>query len=137
MDCREFRSRYSAYRDGHDPALAAEMDDHLEICPACAAFDRAVREGVDALRGGRVTPSPGFLERLELRLSSSEAIPDPAPRISPWAATAAAALLATLVGLTLKEMMVLPPPAAAETPIVVAAPRLLPGIPFVAFEHTR
>jgi anti-sigma factor RsiW len=136
MHCQQFHSQYAAYRDGHDPALAAEMDDHIEACPRCAAFDRAVREGVDALRGSQMIPSADFLARLEERLQSPEAVPEPLPpRVSPWAATAAAVLFAVLVGLTVKEIAVLPTPVAAETPMVVAQPRLVAGIPFVTFER--
>jgi hypothetical protein len=139
MDCREFRRRYTDYRDNHDPGLAADMDDHIEICPSCAGFDRAVREGTDVLRGEQVTPSPDFLNRLALRLASAEIVPEPLPpRVSPWAATVAAGFFIAMVGLTLKEMMVLPTPAAAEEqPIVVARPRLVPGIPFVVFERMK
>jgi predicted anti-sigma-YlaC factor YlaD len=137
MDCRQFRHRYSAYRDGHDPALAAEMDDHLECCPACAAFDRAVHDGVEALRGRQIVPSPDFLTRLEARLHSGEAVPEPLPpRVSQWTATAAAALFITLVGLALRSALVLPTPIAAESqPMVLARPKLLPGMPFVTFER--
>ena len=74
MDCRQFHRQYHAYRDGHDPALAAEMDDHLEACPSCASFDRALREGVDALRGSQMAPSADFQARLEERLLSNEAV---------------------------------------------------------------
>jgi anti-sigma factor RsiW len=140
MTCREFRRRYSAYRDGHDPVLAAEMDDHLEVCPDCAAYDRAIREGVDALRGGRLTPSPGFKERLAARLASGEEVPEPVPpRVSPVAASIAAALFLSLLILTaLNDLMVTPRPAAAEAPpLVVAEPRLLAGLPFVTFQHVQ
>jgi hypothetical protein len=139
MDCREFRRRYTDYRDGHDPVLAADMDDHIEVCLFCAGFDRAVREGIDALRGEQVTPSPDFLNRLALRLASAETVPEPLPpRVSPWAATVAAGFFIAMVGLTLKEMMVLPTPVAAEMqPMVVAGPRLVPGIPFVVFERVK
>lgn len=139
IDCREFRRRYSAYRDAHDPELAAEMDDHLEVCPTCAAFDRAVREGVEALRGEQVAPSVGFMSRLESRIESGELVPEPLPpRVSPWTATVAAAFFIALVGLTLKEVLVLPPAVAAETqPMVLAQPRLIAGIPFVTFERIK
>lgn len=139
MDCRDFRRRYSAYRDGHDPVLAAEMDDHIEVCPSCSASDRALREGVEVLRGEQVTPSPDFLSRLALRLASAEMVPEALPpRVSPWAATVAAGFFIAMVGLTLKEMMVLPTPvAAAVQPMVVARPRLIPGIPFVMFERVK
>ncbi len=137
MDCRSFRSQYSTYRDGHDPVLAAEMDDHLERCPGCAGYDRAVREGVEVLRKQVVTPSPGFMAQLETRLASGEPVPEPIPpRVSTLAATIAAALFITLMGLTLKDMMVLPSPVAAEAqPLVVVQPRLLAGPPFISFER--
>jgi len=137
MDCRSFRSQYSAYRDGHDPVLAAEMDDHLEGCAECARYDRAVREGVEALRLEVVSPSSDFMARLEARLASGEPVPEPVPpRVSTLAATIAAALFITLVGLTLKDMMVLPTPVAAEAqPLVLVQPRLLPGPPFISFER--
>jgi hypothetical protein len=137
MDCREFRRRYSEYRDAHDPELAADMDDHMEFCPNCAGFDRAVREGTDLLRDEQLVPSADFHARLALRLATSDSVPEPLPpRVSPWAATIAAGFLIALVGLTLKELMVLPPPVAAEVqPMVIAQPRLVPGIPFIAFER--
>jgi hypothetical protein len=136
MNCRQFHRKYAIYRDGHDPALAAEMDDHIEGCPRCAAFDRAVREGVEALRGSQLQPSSEFLTRLEERLQTGEVVPEPMPpRVSPWAATAAAVLFGVLVALTMREITVLPTPVAAETPMVVAQPVLVPGIPFVAFER--
>ena len=135
MHCRAFRRRYTEYRDGFDPALAAEMDDHLETCQRCAAFDRSIRQGIHSLQEGQLHPSPTFMERLELRLASQEMVPEPhPPRVSRWGATVAAALFVLLVGLTLRELTVLPPPAAAESPMVVTQPRIVPGIPFIVFE---
>jgi predicted anti-sigma-YlaC factor YlaD len=137
MDCRDFRRQYSAYRDGHEPELAADIDDHIESCSACAAFDRAVREGIETLRGEQVVPSPDFRDRLSRRLASAEVVADPLPpRVSPWAATIAAGLFLALMGLSLKTLVVLPPPVAAEMqPMVIAQPKLVPGIPFVIFER--
>ena len=138
MDCREFRRQYSAYRDGHDPALAADMDDHMETCPECAAYDHAIRSGVDALRGETILPSPDFMARLAARIASGEVVPEPVPpRVSPVVATLAAALFVILVGVTaLKDLIVSPTPVAAEVPpFVVAEPRLLAGVPFVTFQH--
>ena len=138
MDCPEFRRQYSAYRDAHDPELAANMDDHMEACPVCASYDRALRQGVDLLRGRQVLPTPDFLARLEARLASGELVPEAhPPRVSTWAATATAALFAALVLLTLKEVVVSPPPVAAEQSMVIARPRLVPGLPFVVFERIQ
>lgn len=138
MDCPEFRRQYSAYRDGHDPALAADMDDHIETCAQCAAYDRAIREGVELLRGSTVAPSADFLPRLAARIASGEQVPEAVPpRVSPVAATVAAAVFLALVLITAaNDLMVTPAPVAAETPpLVVAEPRLLAGVPFVTFQH--
>jgi anti-sigma factor RsiW len=132
--CRDFRRLYSTYRDGTDPALVAEMEDHLEACAECAAYDRAVRHGVDALRGVRLDPSPDFLERLNERIATAGPVPEPVPpRVSPWAATAVALLLGTLVVFTIRQSTDVPPVAAAEKPAVLARPQMVPGIPFVTF----
>jgi anti-sigma factor RsiW len=137
MTCSEFRQSYSAYRDEHDPGLAAAMDDHLELCASCAAFDRAFREGVEALRGAAVAPSEGFGPRLEERLATSELVPEPfPPRLPPAMTGLGAVLLLALAGLALRGLFVAPAPAAAEPPpLVVARAHLIPGIPFVIFDH--
>jgi Putative zinc-finger len=136
MRCRDFRSLYSTYRDGTDPALVAEMEDHLAACPDCTAYDRAVSHGVNMLRGARLDPSPEFRNRLNARIASGEAVPEPIPpRVSPWAATAAALVLATLVVFTIRQSTDVPPVSAAEKPAVLARPQMIPGIPFVAFRR--
>jgi len=136
MRCRDFRRQYSTYRDGTDPALVAEMEDHLTSCADCAAYDKAVSDGVDLLRGARLNLSPNFRNRLNARIASGEAVPEPIPpRISPWAATAAALVLATLVVFTIRQSTEVTPVAAAEKPAVLARPQMIPGIPFVAFRR--
>ncbi|MEO8635771.1 MAG: hypothetical protein ABI587_10895 [Gemmatimonadales bacterium] len=108
----------------------------METCLACASYDRALREGVDLLRGRQVFPMADFQARLEARLASGELVPEAhPPRVSTWAATATAVLFAALVLLTLKEVVVLPPPVAAEQWLIIARPRLAPGLPFVVFER--
>ncbi|HSE65807.1 MAG TPA: zf-HC2 domain-containing protein [Gemmatimonadales bacterium] len=134
MRCRDFRRQYSTYRDGTDPALVAEMEDHLAACPDCTAYDKAVSDGVDMLRGTRLRPSPDFRNRLNARIASGEVVPEPVPpHVSPWAATAAALVLATLLVFTIRQSTDVPPVAAAEKPAVLARPQMIPGIPFVAF----
>ena len=47
-------------------------------------------------------------------------------------------LFATLIALSLKDLMVLPEPVAAEVqPMVIAQPQIVPGIPFVIYERAR
>ncbi|HEU5153236.1 MAG TPA: zf-HC2 domain-containing protein [Gemmatimonadales bacterium] len=136
MRCRDFRRQYSNYRDGTDPALVAEMEDHLAACPDCTAYDKAVSDGVDMLRGARLHPSPDFRSRLNARIASGEVVPEPVPpQVSPWAATAAALVLATLLVFTIRQSTDVPPVAAAEKPAVLARPQMIPGIPFVAFRR--
>lgn len=138
MLCRDFRRQYSEYRDGHDPALAAEMDDHLEGCPDCASFDRALRQGIHTLQSGQLTLSGDFMDRLNDRLASGEPVPEPhPPRVSSLAATAAAMFFVALVVLTFRELTVLPTPVAAESPMVVTEARAIAGIPFVVFEPLK
>ncbi len=138
MLCRDFHRQYSEYRDGHDPVLAAEMDDHLEGCLDCASFDRVLRQGVHTLQTGQPTLSDDFLDRLNHRLASGEPVPEPhPPRVSSLAATAAAVFFVTLIVLTLRELTVLPPPVAAESPMVVTEARAIAGIPFVVFEPLK
>ena len=134
MRCRDFRRLYSTYRDATDPGLVAQMETHLESCAKCAAYDRAVSHGVDALRGVRLDPSPDFLARLNARIASGGPVPEPVPpQVSPWAATAAALLLGTLIVFTIRQSTDVPPVAAAEKPAVLARPQMVPGIPFVTF----
>jgi len=136
MRCREFRQLYSAYRDGSDPAISAEMDDHIEACSDCAAYDRALRHGVEVLRGARLDPSPDFMDRLNARLASGETVAEPIPpRVSPFATTAAAVLFLALVFFTVRQTTVVTPVAAAEQPEVLAQPEMIAGIPFVAFQR--
>jgi len=153
MLCRDFVKNYSAYRDGLDPELAAEMEDHLEECPSCAAFDRAVRDGVELLRGETIQPSEDFLARLEARLAEEAPAPvldeessfmvgagaptghSGVPRPAPLALTAVLVLATILLALTVKRPTVIATAVAAEQPDMLTRPRLMAGVPFVAFER--
>ena len=136
--CRDYRRLYSSYRDGTDPSLTIEMRDHSDACAECAAYDRALRHGVDVLRGVRVDPSPDFLARLNARIATGGPVPEPIPpRVSPWAATAVALLLGALVVFTIRQSTDVPPVAAAEKPAVLVQPRMVPGIPFVTFGRSQ
>lgn len=138
MRCPDFRRQYSAYRDSQDPEVAAAMEDHLTSCRECRAYDRAVRDGVAALRVETVVPSADFLDRLEARLATTDRVPEPIPpKVSPWAATAAAVMLVALVVFTIRESAVVPPVSATERPAVLAEPRMVAGVPFVTFQRAK
>ena len=134
MRCQDFLEHYSAYRDGTEPELVAAMTEHLAACTACRAHDRAVREGVETLRGELVAPSPDFEARLRARIELGEAPEEPAPRVPPVAVTAIALLVAALTLVAVRRPAVVATVAAEEQPMLLAKPRAQAGIPFVAFE---
>jgi hypothetical protein len=70
MQCEEFISSYSSYRDGLlDPEREKRFEDHLSACESCARYDRVVRKGTQVLRDlPRTEPSPDFLDRLRHRI---------------------------------------------------------------------
>jgi hypothetical protein len=70
MDCRTFLESFSEYRDELLPLpLRLDFEAHLRACPACARYERVVREGVQVLASGpAVRVSDRFMERLEHRL---------------------------------------------------------------------
>ena len=70
MDCEEFLNGYSDYADGlRTPEQLRRFERHLQRCPACARYDRVVRQGIDLFRNlPRPDASPDFLPRLRHRL---------------------------------------------------------------------
>lgn len=70
MECDEFISGYSSYRDGLlDTGREERFRDHLATCDSCSRYDRVVRRGTEVLRDlPRPEPSPDFLARLRHRL---------------------------------------------------------------------
>ena len=139
LRCEDFLDHYSAYRDGAEPELVTAMTDHLAVCAACRAHDRAVREGVETLREDLVAPSPEFEAKLKAKLESGWAPPEPAPRVPPVALTAIALLVAALTAIGIRDKAggVVSTAQAEEQPMLLAKPRALAGIPFVAFEPNR
>jgi hypothetical protein len=74
VDCAEFLDSYSDFRDGR---LAAEQRDgcetHMQLCTACARYDRVVGGGVQVFRSlPPLCPSPDFQDRLLRRLYAVE-----------------------------------------------------------------
>jgi hypothetical protein len=69
-DCDEFMARHSDYMDGLLPTLAAaRLQAHVEVCLACARYDRVVRKGIDLVRDLPVIePTCDFQQRLQHRL---------------------------------------------------------------------
>ena len=134
MHCRDFLDLYSAYRDGADPVVVGAMEAHMATCDSCRTHDRAVRQGVDALRGHLVLPSPEFERRLQERLESGGRVEELfPPRVAPLTATAMVLLALVLLALAVRRPPVVATAAAEEEPALLARPRALAGIPFVAF----
>jgi anti-sigma factor RsiW len=66
MDCRRVEELLSDRREGVlDPALAAEIDKHLEECEACRALFEALGNVIEALRSFPVLePDSGLADRV-------------------------------------------------------------------------
>ena len=78
MDCTDFLDRYSDYDDSLlTPREEAIFRAHLEICEACARYDRVLRKGRMLARQMAPEPTADFMPRLRLRLLAS-----PEPRLS-------------------------------------------------------
>ena len=99
MRCNEFLDRYSDYDDSLLPAAeVARFRAHLEVCEACARYDRVLRKG-RMLARQTPPPEPGedFLPRLQQRIlpdrpRATSRVLDPAP------STALAAASILLIG---------------------------------------
>lgn len=134
MHCKDFLEQYSAYRDRLAPELKAAMEAHLETCPSCRAYNRAVQLGVDALRENRVQTSPGFEESLQARLERGGGGEEPYhPHLAAVPATATVLLVLALLALALRREPAVSTAAAEANPPAVARPRAQGSIPFVAF----
>lgn len=93
MNCRKFRRAWpQSVAGGNQAGRLTEFEAHRASCPACAEYDRGMRE---ALRS--VTPSltpalpEGFDERLRARLRERR-MPGQTPRRLVWQLSAAAAV---------------------------------------------
>lgn len=86
MDCRTFRKTHVAFVDGAmDIRAEAVRFEHVEMCAHCARLDIAVRRGLLVARNlPQITPSPGFMMRLEVRLKSN---PRVLGRADSWSGT--------------------------------------------------
>ncbi len=69
MNCTEFLSKLTDYFDGQiDPALLAEVKDHLGTCHHCEVVVDTTRKTIDVYRGA---VSSEFPEELSDRLRSA------------------------------------------------------------------
>ena len=136
MDCSEFLSKYSEFRDGlfTDPGVPLALERHRRACRRCARYHAAVSRGVDALRAlEEIEPSPAFRRELRARLAAAVLSARPQPALTP-AGVAAAVLVAVAGALLLYEGLATrrPGPLAGErqsVPIVIVNP----SVPFVSF----
>ncbi|MBW3553244.1 MAG: zf-HC2 domain-containing protein [Gemmatimonadetes bacterium] len=103
MDCTDFIDRYSDYDDSLlPPREEAVFRAHLDLCEACARYDRVLRKGRMLARQMDPEPTADFIPRLRLRLLTA-----PEPRLmaaSPVAAGGFLTLaLAAVLGLWLVD----------------------------------
>jgi len=139
MDCRAFQRNHLGFIDDTLPGVElVGMQRHLMECRGCAAHDALVRRSLLAARNlPRISPSPDFAARLEVRLA--EARRRPAERTSRgpgagiFAAAAAGVIAMGYIGAATLEW-VDPPrhlafsPVVASQPAVRIAPIALPTI---------
>ena len=92
MNCSDFLSHYSAFRDrvSADPELLLALESHLADCPTCNRYHNSVNRGVELLRfQDAVEPSPDFRRRLRGRIAESRVY----ETVMPGSASVAAALM--------------------------------------------
>jgi len=142
MNCSDFLSAYSDFRDGviTDGLHTRKMREHLTRCLACARYDASVRHGVRAM--GEIEPSPDFRDRLRERIAATADQPME-PTGTGAAGIAAALMFAAAVALLVYEgshrnqplptAVAVDParsaPSRPALPVVVVNP----GVPFVTF----
>jgi hypothetical protein len=121
MNCAEFLQMHAEARDGQvrDPAVLAELEDHLERCRRCGRLAEMITEGLLALQTEDIAPTGRFRKTLDQRLRAEVALGDP---IMPThAGLAAALLMASAVGLLLYQ-------AFSRTPAKVATAQPAPAV---------
>jgi anti-sigma factor RsiW len=142
MNCQEFLSRYTDFRDGliTAPRESRRFVRHLAGCAACRRYDIALRNGVVALRETTdAVGDAGFRRRLERRLRA-EAARARRPYLPTRPALAAALLILAAVGLLVWEGAHRPSAVASAPtlpPVPFPKPVAQAGLPFVSFQDPR
>lgn len=138
MDCQEFRTSYSDFRDGQvtDQEQLRRMALHLYTCHACAHFDASLQRGIRQLRhtARGLEVSAGFRDRLRARIAMDAA---PAAPSRSGAIGLAALLILAAVAAVLRDggrppdqpVALVAEPAPPVPPMVIVNP----GVPFVTF----
>lgn len=136
MRCADFLNRYSDLRDGQitDLTILRDMQEHLGACPRCRRYERAIQQGIGALRSlGQIEPSPGFQRELRVQLAKAALRVNRQPGLTPAALTAAV-LVAVAGALLLYEGFLARKRAQlAETARPIPIVIVNPGVPFVSF----
>lgn len=127
MDCTEFLSSFTDYRDGLlAPAAEERLERHLQECASCRRYRKTVEEGVVVLRSLPTLPVPDdFRPRLQHRiyhLEDRDALSGPS-RGSGVSAVAAAGLALLLVVVAWSPLVRSGEPEVSLAPLVVQAPR--------------
>ena len=145
MRCPEFLDHYTDFRDGliTAPCDLRRFERHLARCPACRRYDRALRQGVLALRAAAlIEPSPDFRRRLEARLRQERRGGRGSPQVPARAGVAGiAAALFVAAALALVALEGVRRPEEARAPTLPPAPFPKPvahaSVPFVSFQDPR
>jgi predicted anti-sigma-YlaC factor YlaD len=132
MDCRAFRKRHLAFVDDTLPGVdVGRMQEHLEVCPGCSAWDHRVRRSLMVARNHlrTIEPSQEFSQRLASRLAAERqnAAWSLAPRREPmirWSGIAVVVVTLTVIGAATVSFTRVPEVGIATLPAVVTAPSL-------------
>jgi hypothetical protein len=129
VDCSRFLEEYSAFRDGElENDVRVDFEMHLELCPACARYDRVIRDGVELYRRcPGLTPSDDFLPRLQHRIFNvDEEMRGPGRTGSGTRTAVTLAIAASLAGLAWIPVL-RDAPRTLELPAVAARAPLPPA----------
>lgn len=132
MDCRAFRKRHLAFVDDTLPGVdIGRMREHLEVCPACSAWDNRVRRSLLVARNHlrTIEPSEEFSQRLASRLAAERqnAAWANAPRRAPmfkWTSVAVVAVAVSVISAATLSFTRANSVGVATLPTVTTAPTI-------------
>lgn len=123
MDCTQFLTSFTDYRDGLLAAgRRARVEEHLASCPSCRRYCRVVDEGVRLLRAA---PSPSVSEDFRPRLKHRIYHVEDGDSLSYGSASGVSGVvavgMAVLLGLAAWSPVLEPPEAEVRLPALVVS----------------